>query len=1605
MSSLDPVRLRLETWKRQLLDLSLRNRLLNYRPTKVTTLEIVDEHPTLIFKGLMDGRSYRFGPLPDSDDDASDDEEEPQPELEIIEAVTASTGEAEVHPREFKVGQDFESIGGGELPAHHVDRHLQTRHYRDKLEKNLVAIHRKAQSSLDEQGVNTLYLALGMLEWYESDDSDEPRKAPILLFPVVLSRETAAARYVLSRGDDEPVMNPALVEKMRLDFGLKLPDLPELTDELDVDAFLLSVREAVDVYARWRLTSDIALSLFSFQKFLMYRDLERHEERFRQHPMIKSLSRESGEEIDGGGNGALPENLAGADLDEAMGPWEIPQVLDADSSQQRAIFAALRDSDLVVEGPPGTGKSQTITNLIAAALAERKKVLFVSEKMAALEVVKTRLESTGLGDFVLELHGHKVRKTEFVEELGRALDADVPCGRDHTADFRRLQTLVRTLKGYVTALHAPHPVLGISAYEGIGRFFDVKDAPELVVHYEHVTSSTAEEIEAAENDLRNLGIVLGRIGPPRKHALRGIGLEDGSRVAQAEVRTSLDAALDALSALVDAMDEVMGRVPVVQPHTFGEARDAIAAGRHLLEEPTIDPALTAGDAWADGRPDSADDLLCKLGEYDAARTAAHQLFMDDIFGDDSLEEATTTYGRGLEHGVWRWFMPSYWSARSALRKHLKPKTRAAADELLAGAQTALRTREKAEWLSEHGTQGKTVFARHWLGTETDLDEVRAIGDWLEAGVEHRSADRYDLVALSGYMVQADDERIAEDLKLIGVVESALTAARRSIASFAEATKLDTMLAGVSADEAERIGSVGLRLTEVDGAIDDLPDWARHNRYRAQLRESVAAPFITAAVEKNLDPASYEASFRRSFYDAWVNAAVDGSPELREFFGDTHEEGLRQYRSLDSQSFKFAREQVRGALANQRQELLNAALQSETQFINVQARKRRNIAPVRKILSRAPSAVQTIKPCFMMSPLSVAQFLEPENLHFDLLVFDEASQIRPSDAVGAFIRADQIIVVGDSRQLPPTNFFDVQMEEEELDEVLEVGAGLESILDEVAVSGTPRLRLRWHYRSLHESLIRFSNEEFYADDPLMTFPHANRTRDDLGLQFEFLQDAYYAGKGRNPREATAVAQGVVQHIKTQAGRPEHERESLGVGTFGIKQADLILDELDRLRREDPSIEWFFDQEGENAFFVKNLENIQGDDRDIIFLSVTYGPDQDGNLSRNFGPINSDGGSRRLNVLTTRAKKRLRIFSTMRGSDIDPTGVSPNVEKLARYLTYAETGKYPMTKRTLREPDSPFERKVIAALKAHDYAVVPQVGEGGYRIDLAIVDPEAPGRYVCGIECDGAAYHSAATVRDRDRLRQHVLELRGWTIHRVWSTDWFKNPRAQTRRLIDLIEKTRSEQIAGHRGGAAAAAPALPTTPLEEPVEEHGRVPIEEIPIAAYEEARLGQLGAPSAFYDTSLRRLRTIAESVLDVEGPIHTAEAARRIAAAYGMERAGRRIVGRVQRSLAALVQVGRARKSGPFYWLVDKSIPVRHRGDEGPQDAELIAREEVEAAILLLLEYRAPLIDDEIVTETTRLLGYQRTGSKLRTMVEEARDRLVADGALRPGSRGIRLQ
>lgn len=441
--------------------------------------------------------------------------------------------------------------------------------------------------------------------------------------------------------------------------------------------------------------------------------------------------------------------------------------------------------------------------------------------------------------------------------------------------------------------------------------------------------------------------------------------------------------------------------------------------------------------------------------------------------------------------------------------------------------------------------------------------------------------------------------------------------------------------------------------------------------------------------------------------------------------------------------------------------------------------------VRSLVTRAGQALQALKPCFMMSPMSVAQYLAPGQFNFDIVVMDEASQIRPEDALGAIARGSSLVVVGDPKQLPPTAFFQKATNDGDDDDAVALQSS-ESILETIMPMFKNR-RLRWHYRSRHESLIAFSNQNFY-DANLVLFPSPMRESPEFGIRFLRVEKGRFVNR-RNVEEAKELVDSAVRQLL------DHPEESVGIVAMNAEQSDEITRQLEQCLKENPQFQKAYEQNlmREEPLFIKNLENVQGDERDVILISMTYGPETVGSstMHQRFGPINSDVGWRRLNVLFTRSKKRMHIYSSMDAGHVRTTeNSSRGVKALKDFLSYCETGNLHAPEHTGLSADSDFEVAVSDALAKHGYECEPQLGVSGYRLDLAVKDPGMPGRFLMGIECDGATYHSAKSTRDRDRLRQDILESLGWRIHRIWSTDWFKNPQAQLQPILNALEKVKT-----------------------------------------------------------------------------------------------------------------------------------------------------------------------------------------------------------------------
>ena len=1567
----------IEHWKRKLLDLSKRNRLLNFKPNKVSTITVVDELPAEVFRVLVTrGQGMRFRPS---------DHPEGEPDI-------GDTGEDEqLQPFELSGTPDDSAPG-----ERHTDTWLQTRLADAKLDHNLRRITDQAKSVLEEQGVNTLFLVLGMLHWYEADDSETLLKAPLLMVPVKLDRKAAGKPYVLSAGDDDPVLNPALAESLRSSFGVKLPELPELTDNFDAAPLYRAISQAIKDRKRWQVTNEIVLGLFSFQKFVMFKDLEKNKDAYAAHRLIGQLATRKGS-----GGFSLPPDVASMELDAEFPPEETSQVVDADSSQLRAVAAVGRGHDLVMQGPPGTGKSQTITNLIAHALGSGKTVLFVSEKMAALQVVYGRLKAAGLGDFCLELHSGKANKRAFISEIGRALDNSFTSPARHLEGAERLRLVRHSLTEYAAAVHTPEMPLGRSPFEAYGDLALLADSIPIRLR-QGVESVTADAFAEAKRHLDDLAGASAPIGDPRSHPWRDTTKTYYSADQQEDIGTTIDTLLSECDAFIALAPQVASELGLPMISTIEHSERASAVAEILERSPGAALDVLQSDAWNSPPPQAK--VLIGLGRRASeGKSETLKRFIAAVL--DKVQTGDAELIEAHHRKLFRMLRSDYRRARKAWLQYRLPNYAGTLGDQVAHMRAADQTRRDLTELASAETGARDLFGDLWKGENSEWDALERYVDWV---VEFRTACvRHGLTAEAA-------QRAAKPLPDV--------ASARALAGHAKAVRdgiraLGLMI-GWPADylSNETVDEISERAFALRGAFERHREWASFYKARQIAAAGVARDALEVAEATGVAYGDLPRAFQRAFLQRWLDDVVQKRPALVEFHALEHEQRIAEFRALDRGALEANRVSLQARQRAAVQDRLKYLRDDESMgYLRGEMARQRNHAPVRRTLHKAHEPIKAIKPCFMMSPLTVAQFLDPSEHIFDLVVFDEASQLTAEDAVGAVVRGKQLVVVGDQKQLPPTNFFAVQSGQLEAEKGADgepIVEDMESILEQFMAAGLSMARLRWHYRSKHESLIAFSNISFY-DAELYTFPSADTDTRERGLQFVHVTDGLYEGAGLNRAEARSVADAVVEFAREQLAKAdERERLTLGVGTFNLRQQIAIQDEIEARRRQEPSLEPFFAPRDDGAFFVKNLENIQGDDRDVIFLSVTYAKGLDGRLRHNFGPINGENGWRRLNVLITRAKLRMKVFSSMWCDDIDLSKTqAAGARYLKDFLQFAERGSLiGATVTADAETESPFERGILQELTRRGMRVVPQVGVAGYRVDLGVLDDEVEGRFICGIECDGAAYHAAESARDRDRLRQQVLEGLGWTILRVWSTDWFKDRDGTVQRLVERIEVTRRHARASSRPSRSQEVPG------QRPAETIGDpAPVEWVDVndaettqpVSGEEYRYAQLassnGRMGVMYATLASLVTDIGE-VVRIESPVHQDDVMTRLAEANGDQRVGPRIAQQLERALASAASRSIVKRRGEFVYWPEDPIPVRSRaGTDIPADR--IAPEEYQAAVLLVLRSTDACRRDRLTNAVRTVLGFNRTGRKLEERIGQAVESLIEAGQVGEGSTGLRIR
>jgi len=986
-------------------------------------------------------------------------------------------------------------------------------------------------------------------------------------------------------------------------------------------------------------------------------------------------------------------------------------------------------------------------------------------------------------------------------------------------------------------------------------------------------------------------------------------------------------------------------------------RDAEVVLLRQAGTPRLLEALQAGKDWAEARKQ--------------AEARFHEAAFD--LAPDGLR-ARVVPGVG---SFWSRLFGPYRGASRELGALLTGALPKGPSDRLALIDELMRLRSLRRSLSDDEAWLMSLLGPRWRGERTPFAELHAQAGWLRTLTAITPIAEAEALALICAAAPRAPEIGMDIERAVGALETVINRLRFSWPE-GETITLETLTE---------------RLTRMRTRLDLYGEWARLSKLAAGLIGDGLTPLLTAIDEGELRPEGAVDDLHYAIAEARWEAARAALPELEGLAHLDRHALVAVFRGLEGARMEETRRLVRGKHLAQ----LPTGASGQMGFLRGEMAKKRRHRSIRQIMKTAGTMVQRIKPVFLMSPISIAQYLPPGAAEFDLLVIDEASQVRPEDALGAIARCRQIVVVGDQKQLPPTSFFDRLAGSEETDEeegddgVRTAGATeMESVLTLCEARGLNPAMLEWHYRSRDPSLITVSNAEFY-EHRLILPPSPMQNDPDYGLAFRRVPGVYFnrsRGGGRpstNRIEAEEVAKAVAEHART---RPDL---SLGVVAFSKAQADMLTEVLEIARRQDPVLDDFLREGRSEDLFVKNIENVQGDERDVILISVGYGPAEPGGRlsSMTFGPVNGEGGERRLNVLFSRARTRCVVFCSFDPNDIDLNRVTRDGPRvLKRFLEFARSGKMDQAQVTGAAADSPFEEDVSDVIRRLGYPCDGQVGSAGFRIDLGVRHPDQPGRYIMAVECDGATYHSALWARERDRLRQDVLEGLGWRFHRIWSTDWFHRRASEIDRLRAALE------AAAHADGPAFTgvneggrlAPVETGTPDQRP---EGVLPPPPDMSAPPYVASTYQIGLNVEPHLAPMNVLTNLVTRVVEAEGPVHQGVISRRVAAAFGKAHAGRRIREASDEALARAVRSGLVLLENEFAMTSAQceETPVRDRsGETGPiRQADALPPIEIRAAAARVVAESGDMPREELIGATARLLGFARVGSDLRAWIDAA--------------------
>lgn len=1598
MQSMTEIDDKIEFWKKQLLDLGRRNRLISYKETKNSNIKIVRPNYDDLYKKLViSKKQLRFPYTP---------------------------------PKALEDEEDIAEFTKGDIAT---DKSI------NEQQKILGSLRTKSKEGFEEQGMNTLYLSFGFLNW---NDGSGDITSPLVLVPVSLSTESIADPFIMELADEPIVVNPLLLYKLKDEYNIIFPEFNQNDENLK--NYLDSVSEIVSQKG-WNVDEKAELALLSFLRISMHQDLEQNSEKLKNNPIVKAIC---------GDNSELPSiDSVSSQLDhDKHKSSECYQILDADSSQEDALVLARNGISFILEGPPGTGKSQTIANMISEAMADGKRVLFVSEKMAALDIVHKRLSEAGLDDFCMVLHSHKVNKRDILDELKSVLYLDRNPSECNLDDLYALDMEKQALDTYAEELHRVRNPLGLSVYRVCGELSRLQNAKSLDFKLDSISNTDMDTLMKRVFLVRSWSRTTS--AAMKQSSWSNCIFKQRPTPGEKEIiKTRLSKMHDELIDISKAVDEVYSTLNLSGLHISLKTLDSFVNSLIHFSKSPSPPEMWLEKDNLELLRENAMSLAALMDEYESIKQRLLQLYDSkiltlpsmtvsektsetemaflrenlaiDVFADEDgilrgsdrmiracgeaitalgelekvkdfaislipqgtvptvsdliaateilsildgpihpTENWFTEYGRSIRNEAFTETVSKYAIIRSleqeifqsydmqilelpctemlnrfknsqksfGLRfgqhnadlktlKNLRTDTSKKLDdaEAINILQKVIRLKEERVWLRANDLDLRDKLGNGYTGETTDFEvlkqsfsafdsiiqrfngpvpegirrllltgieglipetlEIKRIAARcaslieLESSLKNLSLSEMDVQQASTECSRIQNSLIDLKRAIMPMIELSLSPAgysshiinmqrlvrlqvlydldaskksameaefghlydglttdfrriinhidwtiefnkmirewnipvevARSIVNNSDIAKSCEKLADnlfISTTKVEEdaewfeslfsisINALDMNFNDLDNRviacldeINDIDEQADFNRTTEDCKYEGLSSYMSVALKEGLSGEDAVNAFLKKFYSSWLEDILFSSSSLRNLCGKDYSEEVKRFNQLDINQLSNAKVRIRNKVISRLPNIDDAVYSNtELSMLKQELYKQKGGMPAAKLLHKIPNIVMSLKPCMMMSPLSVSLFLQNDDYMFDMVIFDEASQVRTESAIGAIMRAKQAIIVGDVKQLPPTNFFSSSSVDSDSDDDEQF---LESILDES--HALPIRSLRWHYRSRDESLIAFSNHNIY-EDLLITFPSCNHRRPDTGVEYIYVEDGVYdRGKKRcNVKEARRVAELIFEHIENRSS------ESLGVIAASEAQMQAIESVLNFMRYQNREFEEFFKENKKEPFFIKNIENVQGDERDVIIFSLGYGKDTSGKMYMNFGPLSKKGGTRRLNVAVTRARSNLKFVASILPEDID--AYEGDLGMVRSYIEYASHGSESLDGDTEETGASKsiFEESICEFIQMHGYLAKPRIGCSGYRVDIGVANPSDPENYILGIECDGFVYNSARTARERERLRYDMLRSMGWNIYRLHALDWVRDPESAGNDLLKQIQSAIS-----------------------------------------------------------------------------------------------------------------------------------------------------------------------------------------------------------------------